>query len=239
MKTTKKTKKRKSFESDQGYSWVADTLGLTWTPRLFGIGASFNLLGVGLGMGGLIVLAMSYVISFMTILRPVGWVLIVGAVLGTLFVGENGKRFMHFLIPVMTLRKIGIPASEKPVSRTIVRIWSYGSFAFEIGVWLWWQVFTAPPRPDLEAWLDAGGDYLNWLYALQFQAYSQLEYYWWLLPVLVFCVLGLLKLLEWAPIFGWMLRMTRIVPLIIPFVLVLEAVMIYQWWDFTFRPIIP
>lgn len=229
-----KARKLRSFEKDQGYSWYSQILGMTMTlPRLFMLPrVTITFLGAGLFVLGIVFLLVSYTVLRFEILRLASWLLLFGSVLGSFFAGDNGRRFVHFLFPVTTLRKMGIPTSERPVSRTVVRVAAYTLFAFEISLWIWWQVFTAPPIPTIAE----GGDKLLWLLALRTQATDQAILYWWLLPVLYVSVLGLLRMLEGAPMVGWILRLTRLVPLIIPLIGVLEALMIYRWWDFTFQP---
>jgi len=231
MNLIKKPKPR-SFEIDQGYSAITEILGLTWTPRILK-GLSITLLSAVLIVAGGVILIAS-VIPGLAILRPLSWILMAAGVVGNLF-GENGRRFLFFLIPVTRLRTVAYPMSEKPVSREIVRIWSYVMLSLEFGIRSWWMVFTAPPQPLREDFADR----LLWLMSLRYQAADQFITYVWLLPVLCFAVLGLLKLLEWFPVVGWVLRLTRLVSfIIVPLAAILESLMIYRWWEFTFKPVL-
>jgi len=227
-------RKLRSFEKEQGYAWYSQILGMTMTlPRILMFpGVTVTFLGAGLFVLGIIALLVSYTILRLEILRLASWLLLAASVLGSFFAGDNGRRFVHFLLPVTTLRKVGIPTSDRPVSRTIIRVATYALLAFEIALWVWWQVFTAPPAPGLQE----DGDMLLWFLALQDQASNQANLYWWLLPILYVAVLGLLRMSESAPVLGWLLRHTRLVPFLVPLFGILEAVMIYRWWDFTFRP---
>jgi hypothetical protein len=141
--------------------------------------------------------------------------------------GDNGRRLRHwFGYWSLHLRTPVIPADQRPVSRKVTRLVFYSLMGLDLGILIWWWVYTRAPLPERSLYPDR----LLWEEAKLEHLGTQLAMFWWLLPVLALLWSGFLIFLEErVPVIGWNLKRTKLVNILAPVIAFFLTKMILRW----------
>lgn len=221
--------KQRSFASDLRFSkwWQLFTMpgppsgkvSISLLSLIAGFMAGLVLLlymGLGLGSNPPFIELGDISIPVREVLLVIFFIFAVFFVVSFVFTGENARGVLHWTgFYGLSLRKVGVRADDRPISRTITRVMFYSLLAVQLAFFLWWWIFTSQSLLGAEQIADP----IQLEEALQAYAVYRLGIYAPILPVLVvLCGLAVLGL-EQVPGPRFFFRRTKllifpVVPLI-------------------------